>query len=113
MPTKAFTKHFIRPKNIQPVCTEIFIWKRYDKCQFLFGESGLFGCQAGGVHPSWAIKESPTKPGSYLADYKDLILNRNYRINTCPYRIKFWLMEIFTPLVKLIKWFSEKLSVSK
>jgi hypothetical protein len=98
-------KHIFRRKRVQPICLDFYnIWEQYERCQFLFKEGDLFGCKANGVHSSWATCISKGLPATHLASYNTLTRHRNYTINVCPFRLKIWIINIFSLLITIFKW---------
>lgn len=110
---KGLSKHILRRKRFQPICFEIYQWGRYEKCQFSFSEGGLYGCRAGGVHPSWSVKESEKHPDMHLAEFKELFHRRNHKVNLCSYRFKGWLTEFVKSLVAIFRLLAEVLKTQK
>jgi len=97
-------KHFFRHDRAQPICLDIYLWGRHEVCEFLVKRGNVFACEAGGVGAGWALKHAEDGSGQHLATFNGLLTHRNYRINTCPYRLRMWLIAPLVFASRIIKW---------
>lgn len=104
MKTTRLDRRMCKRRRVQPICLEFYRWGRSRACRFLTREGDLFGCKGGGIHPSWAERESKDNPGTYLATQKQLFRYRNHKVWACHFFVIGWVLVIVRIGAGIISW---------